>query len=178
MLVSVSLAWAAPPQNYSISYVGKNPDGSYNNSRKYYLRDGNKFRSEYAGLDGVTHTIEILRKDKGLVWSMDPVNKQYREVPLRQDAWDFAIGGPFATADMMVKKTGTVKILNYNCNIYEMLSGEWLNIFAAEPGTNALLRTELKQNGKLVQLTEATEFKTEKPAAALFEVPAGYKKTQ
>ena len=72
LLVSASLAWAAQPQDYSISYVEKNPDGSFNSSRKYYLRDGNKFRCEYAGGDGVAHTIEILRKDKNLVWSMDP----------------------------------------------------------------------------------------------------------
>ena len=81
---------------------------------------------------------------------------------------------------MKVKKTGTTKILNYTCTVYEMPmpSSEWLYIYTIAQGTNAILRTELKQNGKQVQFSEATEFKTEKPAAALFELPAGYKKTQ
>lgn len=176
LLLFAPLVWAAPPRDCTIGYVSKGADGAVFNAQKYYLRDGDKYRCEYTGGDGVMHTVEILRKDKGLVWSMNPEFKQYHEVPLRQDSWERAIGGLFALQDPPVKRSGTMKILNYTCDVYEMLSGEWLNIFAIEPGTKAILRSEIKHNGTLFQIREATEFKTEKPAAALFEIPAGYNK--
>lgn len=63
------IAWAAPLQDYSIGYAIKKPNGTTSSFIKYYLRDGNKFRIEYLSKEGVAHTVEILLKDKGLVWS-------------------------------------------------------------------------------------------------------------
>jgi hypothetical protein len=40
---------------------------------------------------------------------------------------------------------------------------------------NVIVKSELIQNNKLMQIDEATELKLEKPAVTLFEVPAGYK---
>jgi len=177
-LVLSSVLCAAPLQNYSISYTYKNPDGSVFRVIKYYLRDGNKYRADYLSGDGSAYAIEILRKDKNLVWSADPSFKIYFEVALRQDAWDHAVTGIFAADDYKQKKTGQAKFLNYSCDTYEAVSGEWTNISVVDQGTNVILRHELKQNGKLVQTMEATEIRAAQPAATLFEVPAGYTKQQ
>lgn len=175
LLFSV-LAWAAPLQDYSISYTVKNPDGAVTDLLKYYLQDGNKFRVDYLHPDGVVYTIEILRKDKGLVWSMDPNLKIYFEVPLRQEAWERAITGVSMAESPKINKTGTTKFLNYPCDIYEVVSGEWTNIFFLEPSMNLILRSETKHKGKTFQIREATEFSPQKPAVSLFEIPAGYQK--
>lgn len=53
----------------------------------------------------------------------------------------------------------------------------WRNIISVERGMGTISRIENKQNGKLVQIMEATEFRPEKPAAALFEIPNGYTKS-
>jgi hypothetical protein len=55
---------------------------------------------------------------------------------------------------------------------------EWTNIFYIAQDLNVILKSELWQNGKLVQTMEATEFHLEKPADSLFEVPDGYKKNE
>lgn len=177
LLIS-ALAWAAPLQDYSIAYTVKNPDGNVANFIKYYLRDGNKFRVEYLHPDGVAFTVEILRKDKGLVWSMDPTLKIYFEVPLRQDAWERALRGVSGEAPPQFGKTGTTKFLNYTCDIYEVEAEGWASIFYLEPSMNLILRSETKLKGETFQIREATSFSPAKPAAALFEVPAGYQRQQ
>jgi outer membrane lipoprotein-sorting protein len=139
-----ALAWAAPLQDYSIGYTIKNPDGTISSFIKYYLRDGNKFRAEYLNKDGVAHTVNILRKDKGLVWSLDPNLKTYFEVPLRQDKWENAVMGVSATISPELKKTGTTKFLNYPCDIYEVESDEWINIDVIELSMNIFFRFEIK----------------------------------
>lgn len=128
------------------------------------------------------HTIEILRRDKGLVLSMDPAFKNYIEVPLRQDSWDHALTNIFFESMPDLKKSGETKLLNYSCDIYESVSkvqdNSWTNIFYVAEDINIILKTELWQNGKLVQTMEATEFHLEKPDESLFEVPDGYKKNE
>lgn len=217
LVISTAIAWTVPPQNYTISYTFKNPDGSVFRITKYYMRDGNKFRTDYispiqynisAGAEVTTdlsgdadsqkiakedvkltteqpnniepHTIEILRKDKNLVWSLDPSFKNYIEVPLRQDAWERAIDGIYNIDSPDLKKTGEIKMLDYTCDIYEstqkVKEDSWTNIAFVAQDINVILKTELWQNGKLVQTMEATEFNMEKPASSLFEIPEGYQK--
>ena len=126
------------------------------------------------------HTIEILRKDKGLVWSLDPSFKNYIEVPLRADSWEHATTSIFVIDFSGYKKTGEVKLLVYNCDIYESVQKEgndsWTSILYAAQGLKVILKTEILQNGKLVQTMEATEFNTDKPDKSLFEIPDGYQK--
>jgi len=177
-LLLSTLVLAAPLQDYSIAYTVKKPDGIVTDLIKYYLRDGNKFRVDYLHPDGVTYAIEILRKDKGLVWSLDPSFKIYFEVPLRQDAWERAVRGISGTEPPKLGKTGTAKFLNYTCDIYEVEAEGWTSIFYLEPSMNLILRSETKHKGETFQIREATEFSPAKPAAALFEVPDGYQKQQ
>lgn len=177
LLIS-AMAWAAPLQDYSIDYTLKNPDGTVSDFIKYYLRDGNKFRIEYLHPDGVAFNIEILRKDKGLVWSIDPSFKVYFEVPLRKDAWERAVTGISGAEPPKIGKTGTTKFLNYACDIFEVEAEGWSNTFYLEPGMNLILRSETKLKGQTFQIREATAFSPAKPAAALFEIPAGYQKQQ
>ncbi len=215
LLISSTLALIVSPQDYAIVYVFKNADGSIYNMIKYYMRDGNKFRTEYitaveysmttnteastdlsndssiitsstAQLNAKPisnpepHTIEILRNDKKLVWSLDPSYKNYREVPLSQESWQHILTNIFISDLHNFKKTGEAKLLNYNCDIYESVQkvkeDTWTNIAYVSLDQGAILKTELWQNGKLVQTMEATEFNMEKPALSLFEIPVTYTK--
>ena len=215
LMISSALALTVPPKDYAIVYVFKNADGTVSSMIKYYMRDGNKFRTEYistveysinanteastdlgndtssnvsstAQLDAKPisnpepHTIEILRNDKKLVWSLDPSFKDYIEVPLRQESWDHILTNIFISDFHDFKKTGEAKLLNYSCDIYESVQkvkeDTWTNIVYVSQDQGAILKTELWQNGKLVQIMEATEFNMEKPALSLFEIPVTYTK--
>ena len=209
-----SFVWAAPPENFAIKYVFKNPDGSVFRIIKYYLSDGCKFRSEYYSTiqynitssadaqvengkvesqakaemkaesiaDPIPHTIEILRKDKSLVWSIMPEFKQFSEVSLNPDAWEHSVSGNFIFDFKDLKKTGETKLLNLDCDIYEIVQkyneNTWTNIFCVAKELNVILKSDLIQNGKLVQVMEAAEFSTEPQSSTLFEVPEGYKKSE
>lgn len=128
------------------------------------------------------HTIEILRKDKGLAWTMDASSKSYSEVRLRQDSWEQTLKSVSFDRLPDFKKTGEIKLLNYPCDIYEIVQtvkeDKWSSIAYVAQGLNVVLKTELRQNGKLVQTMEATEFSTGQPAASLFEIPGGYRKSR
>jgi hypothetical protein len=215
LIISSALAFNVPPQDYAIVYVFKNADGTVSNMIKYYMRDGNKFRTEYittveynittnivastdlgndtssnvsstAQLDAKPisnpepHTVEILRNDKKLVWSLDPSFKDYIEVPLRQESWDHILTNNVISDFQDLKKTGETMLLNYTCDIYESVQkvkdDAWKNIAYVSHDLGVILKTELWQNGKLVQTMEATEFNMEKPALSLFEIPVTYTK--
>lgn len=47
LMISTAFAIDVPPQDYAIVYVFKNADGTVSNMIKYYMRDSNKFRTEY-----------------------------------------------------------------------------------------------------------------------------------
>jgi hypothetical protein len=214
-MISSALALDVPPQDYAIVYVFKNADGTVTNMIKYYMRNGNKFRTEYittfeysmtanteasADLSNDTstnvssttqlnaksisnpepHTVEILRNDKKLVWSLDPSYKNYIEVPLKQESWEHILTNVFINDFHDLKKTGEAKLLNYNCDIYESVQkvkeDTWTNIAYVSHDLGVIMKTELWQNGKLVQIMEATEFSLEKPAKSLFEIPETYTK--
>ena len=215
LMISSALALYVSPQDYAIVYAFKNADGSISSMIKYYMRDGNKFRTEYittieysmtanteasADLSSDTsanvsstaqlnakpisnpepHTVEILRNDKKLVWSLDPSFKNYIEVPLRPDSWEHILTNIFISDFHDLKKTGEAKQLNYTCDIYESVQkvkeDTWTSIAYVSRDQGAILKTELWQNGKLVQIMEAAEFNLEKPEKSLFEIPGTYTK--
>ena len=215
LMISSALAFNVPPQDYTIIYVFKNADGIVSNMIKYFMLDGNKFRTEYittveysmtTNIEASTdlsndtssnissteqlnakpisnpepHTIEILRNDKKLVWSMDPSYKNYIEVPLKQESWEHILTNIFISDFHDFKITGEVKLLNYNCDIYESVQkvkeDNWTNIDYVSHDLGVIMKTELWQNGKLVQIMEATEFNLEKPEKSLFEIPKTYTK--
>lgn len=215
LMISTAFASDVPPKDYAIVYVFKNADGTVSNMIKYYMRDGNKFRTEYittveysmtANTEASTdlsndtsgnvssteqynarpisnpepHTIEILRNDKKLVWSLDPSYKNYIEVPLKQESWEHILTNIFINDFQDFNKTGEATLLNYTCDIYESVQkvkeDTWTNIAYATRALGVILKTELWQNGKLVQIMEATEFNLEKPEKSLFEIPETYTK--
>jgi len=215
LMISTAFASDVPPNDYAIVYVFKNADGTVSNMIKYYMRDGNKFRTEYittveysmtTNIEASTdlsndtssnvssteqlnakpisnpepHTIEILRNDKKLVWSLDPSYKNYIEVPLKQESWEHILTNIFISDFHDFKITGEAKLLNYNCDIYESVQivkeDTWTNIAYVYHDLGVIMKTELWQNGKLVQIMEATEFSLEKPEISLFEIPETYTK--
>ena len=213
LIISSALSLNVLPQDYAIVYVFKNADESVTNMIKYFMRDGNKFRTEYistieyditANTESSTdlsndsinninstaqlsanpisipepHTIEILRNDKKLVWSLDPSFKDYREVPLRQESWEHILTNIFISDFHDFKKTGETTLLNYSCDIYENIQkvkeDNWKNIAYVSHDLGVIMKTELWQNGKLIQIMAATEFNMDKPALSLFEIPVTY----
>ncbi len=128
------------------------------------------------------HTVEILRNDKKLVWTIDTEYKMYSEVSLRKESWEH-VSSKISIGDLNgLNKTGSAKVLNYDCDIYEVKQkvqdDEYTNIAYVARGLNVVLKTELLKNGQLQQVTEASEFNTDKPDASLFELPGGYKKNE
>ncbi len=130
--------------------------------------------------DTEAQIIEILRKDKELVWSLEPSLKLYREVPLKQDGWEHAFSQIFIYDSIKINKTGEIKVLGYPCEVYEYTQNfsedKWTNIFYVAKDMEVILKSEMLKNGKLVQLQEATEFSIDKPADNVFEVPDGFNK--
>jgi hypothetical protein len=128
------------------------------------------------------HTIQILRKDKNLVWMLMPEFKEFFESPLKPDAWENSISGNFISDFNDLKKTGETKLLNYDCDVYESVQkyneDTWTNTFCVAKELNVVLKSEMMQNGKLVQIKEAAEFSTEPPSSSLFEIPEGYSKNE
>lgn len=175
VLLSSVMVWAAPPQDLSLTTVSKNPDGKAFRITKSYLRDGNKYRVEYLSAEGAVNAIAVYRKDKGVVWGIEPDTKTYTEKKMGPMDWDAHLWAIFPDSSLKLKKTGETKCFNYSCDILIEEQGEWANILTVAREINVIVKFELKQNGKLVQINEATELKLEKPAAALFEIPAGYK---
>ena len=95
-LLFVTLAWAAQPQDFTVSYQFKNQDQSVFRIIKYHLRGGKKFRVDYLSGDGAANAINIYLKDQGLIWTLDPTSKQYAENPLEQSEWERALTGVIA----------------------------------------------------------------------------------
>ncbi len=200
VLIILSFTSNAPIQNFMISYASINPDGSIFHIIKYYLRDGNKFRSEYYNsVDQPSkagaafrmnyenkiyeaHTVLILLKDKGIVLSIDPAYKDYRRVPLRNEAWSHAIENIFYADSVKMKKIGEMKILNYNCDILENVQNvkddKWTNVFYIAQDLNVIMKIETLKNDKSVQVTQAIELNKRKPLLSLFEIPKGFSKNK
>jgi hypothetical protein len=144
-VIPPALVLAAPPQDFTISYTFKNPDGSVFRIIKYYLLDGNKFRTDYISTvqynisteaeastnlsdsgntsansnvkmeaeqltNAEPHTIEILQRDKKLVWLLDPSYKIFNEVPLKQESWERELTRIIIDEFSDFKKTGETKL--------------------------------------------------------------------
>jgi len=176
LLLSSALSLAASPQDFTLGFVFKNPDGKAFRVVKHYLANGVKYRVDYLDPDGAANMINIYRKDKGLYWSLDPGAKTYVEKKLDQTEWDYAMMGVLATETEKQKRTGETRFLNHPCDIYEAERSGFTTISYLVQNTDVVLRSELKEKGKIVQIMEATVFDPSRPAASLFEIPAGYKK--
>jgi hypothetical protein len=175
------VAAAAMPKDYHVRYEFKNPDGSIFRIVDYYMRDGVKFRYIYSNTDGSTYFNEVYRKDKMLIWSLEPDFKQYIEVKLKPEDWLHVMNNvTMSPADLaQAKKNGQAKLLGYNCDIYETevnIGQIYQNTVYQAQDTQIILKAEMKKDGKQVQLMTATKFELVKPDAALFEVPAGFAK--
>jgi hypothetical protein len=175
ILLFFSLTWAAPPQNYTLTYAFKDQDQKVVMMVKCYLLDSTKLRVD-SFVDNVVTTIVIYRKDKGQVWTFYPNIKQYTEIPMEQTLWDQAIKGTSNIPLDSSLKTGETKLLNYNCDIYEMKKDGKTDISFIVKGMNVILKSQSIENDKILMTAEATEFHLGNPAALLFEILAGYKK--
>lgn len=176
ILLFFSFIWAAPPQNYTLTYVFKDQDQKPVMMVKCYMLDDTKLRVD-SFVDNAVTTVAIYRKDKGLIWTFYPNIKQYTEIPMEQALWDQAMKG---TADIPLdssQRTGETKFLNYNCDVYEMKKDGKTDTCFIVQGMNIILKSESMENGKIEMTAEAIDFHLGNPIASLFEILAGYKKT-
>ncbi len=180
LLLFSTLAWGAPPQNYILTYSYKEMGReTLTMTLKYYLHNGIKLRIDYLSTSGAVRMSKIFQQDKGLVWTLYSFSKQYQEQSLDQGAWDTVKGGFAFEWDWdQCQKTGETKLLNYPCDIYRMQkNGKTTTAYVAQ-GMNIVLKAESKENDKIVLTMEAADFRPEKAAASLFEIPAEYTKSQ
>ncbi|MGE5577392.1 MAG: hypothetical protein ACM3TT_09415, partial [Syntrophothermus sp.] len=176
LLLASVLILASSPQDFTLKYTFKNPDGSVFRLVHNYMAGGVKYRVDYLTPSGTTNLINIYRKDKDLYWSCNPTNKTYVEKKLDETEWSYAMIGVFAWEEDKQKKTGEAEFLGWPCEVFAAERAGYTTIRHLLQGTNLVLRSELREKEKLVQIVEATEFRQEKPAASLFELPVGYKK--
>jgi hypothetical protein len=117
ILLCSTLAWAAPPLNLSLTTISKNPDGTVLHIIKNYLRDGNKSRIEYLSATGAVNAVSIFRKDRGLIWGVEPETKTYTERKMAPGDWGHALFEVFPDPSLKLEKTGATKYLGFDCEI-------------------------------------------------------------
>lgn len=176
--LSTALAWAAPPTDLSVTTVSKNPDGSVLHIIKSYQRDGTKFRGEYLSPEGKVNAVTIYRKDKGLVYGIEPETRTYTQSKLKDGDWDRARFPVFPEPGHTLVRTGETTLLQTPCETFTSELRTFTMAFVLAKGSGVILKSELVQKGKVMQTDEATAFSLAKPAPALFEIPAGYKRRE
>ena len=144
------------------------------NKGKLYVK-GSKIREE---ISLGRKQIVITRRDKKLVWTLDPVSKTYMKVT---GAIIRGLNDP--TARARIKKIGVAKpITKEKVNGYLCEKRQWVTKGA--PRTTLTewvsrelgiaVRTEIKSPGS-ARLIEYKNIKIEKVPDSLFEIPKGYK---
>ncbi|HXK59332.1 MAG TPA: hypothetical protein PLP42_05490 [Acidobacteriota bacterium] len=178
LLLASVLILANSPQDFTLKYAFKNADGSVFRLVHNYMADGVKYRVDYLDPKGAANLIKIYRKDKGVYWSCNPTNKTYVESKLDETEWSYAMIGVFVWEEDKQKKTGETEFLGRSCEVFATERAGFTTTLHLLQGTNLVLRSELREKEKLLQILETVEFQQEQPAASLFELPAGYKKVE
>ncbi len=173
---AASLAWAAPPTDLSLTTVSKNPDGTVLHTIKSYLRDGTKLRMEILSAQGKMEAVSVYRKDKGLVYGLEPDTRTYTQSELKDGDWERELFAVFPESGHKLQKTGEATVLKTPCEVFTSDLTTLTMTFTLAKGSGVILKSEWLQKGQVMQIDEATAFSLAKPALALFEIPAGYKR--
>lgn len=171
-----TLAWAAPPQDFSHVSVVKNADGTTAQFINVHLRDGKKLRVEFLAADRSVLAISIYRKDKELTWGVEPDSKTYVQKKLDAGTWDRGLFSVFPEPGQTFIKTGEATHLGFACDVLASELKKISTVNAVVRDMNVIMKSDMLLKGKVVQVIETTEFRLEKPPATLFELPAGYKR--
>lgn len=178
LILATSLAWAAPPTDLSLTTVSKNPDGTVLHTLKCYLRDGAKLRMEILSAEGRADAVTVYRKDKGLVYGLEPDTKTYTQSKLKDGDWEHGLFPVFPEPGHKLQRTGETTFLQTPCETFTSELTTLTMTFTLAKGSGVILKSEWLQKGQVAQVDEATAFSLAKPAPALFEIPAGYKRRE
>lgn len=178
LALATALAWAAPPKDLSVTTVSKHPDGTVLHILKTYLRDGVKLRMEILSAEGRVNAVSIYRKDKGLLYGIEPDTRTYTQSKLKEGDWDRGLFAVFPEPGHNLQRTGETTLLKTPCETFTSDLTTLTMTFTLAKGSGVILKSEWLQKGQVAQIDEATAFSLAKPAPALFEIPAGYKRRE
>lgn len=138
-------------------------------NQKMYFKNADKLRLEMSTKQGAVKV--ITRLDKNVSWMLIDEQKMYMEQQIDPQAVK-----QYRCDPEKAKKTGTEKVLNYNCDIFEYVDGKQTCKYWMVPNVMAIARTLILENGTEKFRMEATEINLRKQADSLFEIPSGYQK--
>lgn len=141
---------------------------------------GQKMRMEMPHPSGRGTLVSIVRQDRGVVWVVFPEQRMYREVAIDQS--DLANMSRQITDDQVIGELGKETVAGYSCRkvkvrtkvsmmgtTIESTSTVWMS-----PKLGLPLRSQI-ENGTVTELRDISEGRQ---PAGLFEVPAGFSKTE
>ncbi|MBN2255632.1 MAG: DUF4412 domain-containing protein [Deltaproteobacteria bacterium] len=166
-------AWAV---DFSADQVTVDANGKIIAEGKIYMSSKGA-RMEYAAPEGKGDMISIFRKDKKLMWMVNPAAKKYMEEAFDENKMKEAFK---MTVGRTVKVLGTEKVQGFKCT---KKSVETTTTFLGIKNTSESTIWEsdrfgmpLKTQTKDGTVSELRNIKIGKQPGKLFEVPAGYTK--
>ncbi len=159
---------AQPPRDFAADQVILD-NGKVMEAGKIYV-SGLKSRTE--GIVGLTI---IVRRDRQLSWTLNPKSKTYSEKAMTAEELKMAMGD--IPGEVSRTRLGSERILGYNCVKYQvtfksMRGNETAFLWQAE-SLGIPIRTEIPN----FAISELRNIRVGAQPPDLFEVPAGYRKT-
>lgn len=177
-IMSLNISANNSLNSYFITY--KNTFQLMNRETQYiskeYVQGNMKYRNETEKKDSIT--INILRIDKNVIWSLKPEDKTYTEEQITDEILD---NWTYRNVKNKSTKIEQEKILYQDCDLYNF--NEKVQIYGMDvqrtvkywflKDTNIILKRD-ERVGSLHVINEATEIKFEEPTDDLFEIPNNY----
>lgn len=172
LLHHIAAAWAlAAPKDMAADMVILQ-GGSVMNTAKIHI-SGPRSRMESDMMGGL---LSIVRRDRGIVWTLYPSKRQYTERPLdaRTAAQDPASEPPGLISK---EKIGAGKVDGHACTVYRMkIASPAGQPFTATSCVSDSLGLALRSETAGI-ITELRNIRPGPQPASLFEIPAGYQRT-
>jgi outer membrane lipoprotein-sorting protein len=170
----IAICGAACAVEFSADVVEKS--GGATATGKFF-QQGVKIRQDMARRNAIQ--TKLSRPDKGMLWIMDTVSKQYDEYPIpKLDKLEAPKWGLLSKRDPNIKHLGTEKINGYLCDKYRIsLDTKKKKLGYALRWVSAKLGCEIKTEQYSADGLHSTEFKNikeRKLPGSTFELPAGY----
>ena len=126
--------------------------------------------------EGIVGLTIIVRRDKQLSWTLNPKSKTYSEKAMTAEELKMALGD--IPGEVSRTRLGSERILGYNCVKYQvtfrsMRGTDTAFLWHAE-SLGIPIRTEIPD----FAITELRNIRVGAQPADLFEVPAGYRRTE
>lgn len=177
-LTLAALGCGGKVAEYSATHVTTR-GGHTQQTGKYFVA-GQKMRMEMPHPSGRGTLVSIVRQDRGVAWMLFPEQRMYREVAI--DEADLTGFARQIKDDQVIEELGTETVAGYSCRkvkirtkvtvmgrSMESTSTVWMT-----PKLGLPLRSE-HSSGTVSELRDITEGRQ---PADLFEIPAGFSKTE